>query len=131
MVEVVLEGAALEVLVDTGASSALALTADVAEAAGLMDGRPARAGSAIVLGGVAEGRIVRARGLVLAGRRLDGIDVHVFPKPPLPGFPNGLLGVEALEGFRVLLDLGGGRMLLTEGSARNARHWKNGDLPDR
>ncbi|MDP3660434.1 retropepsin-like aspartic protease [Phenylobacterium sp.] len=113
MVEVLVEGAALEVLLDTGASSALALASDVAEAVGLMDGRAARPAATIVLGGVTQSRIVRARSLVMAGLPFGAVDVHVFAQRRLPGFPKGLLGVEALRTFRVLIDLPAGRMHLS------------------
>lgn len=108
---VLLEGAPLEVLVDTGASGALALTTATAEAAGLA-GRPARPGNSIVLGGVAEARVVTAESLSFAGERLEDVDVYIFPAPPIPGFPPGLLGVEALRSARAFLDCGQGRLHL-------------------
>lgn len=110
-----IEGAAIEVVIDTGASAALSLSSEAAGAAGLLDGRPSRRASSLVLGGVSEGAVVTVERLVFAGVTRREAAVHVFPDRPLPGFPDGLLGVGALEDFRVVLDHAGGRMLLAPG----------------
>src|SRR5690606_26147161 len=59
--EVTVEGAVIRAVVDTGASSLIALSQGAAEAAGLLDGRPEAPGSSIVLGGVTRARVIRAR----------------------------------------------------------------------
>jgi predicted aspartyl protease len=108
-VEVALEGTPLDVLVDTGASGALALTAPTAETLGL-SGRPARTDSSIVLGGVAQARVITAETLRVAEATLRDVDVYVFDAPPIPGFPKGLLGLGAFRGARIQLDCGRGRL---------------------
>lgn len=112
---VMVEGVELEAIVDTGASAALSLASDVAEAAGLLDGRRVQPGQAIVLGGVAPGRIVRASHLTFAGLVREDVPVHIFEPQNLPGFPRGLLGYDALRPFRVIMDHRGGAMHLIGG----------------
>lgn len=102
--QVTVEDAALEVIVDTGASAALSLASDVARAAGLLDGRPEHPGQAIVLGGVAPGRIVRAERFEFAGRVREDVPVHIFEPQRLPGFPKGLLGYDALRRYRAIFN---------------------------
>lgn len=104
LAEIAVEGAAMEVVVDTGASSALGLAAPAAEAAGLLDGRPVRSAETLVLGGTMQGRVVRAKSLDFAGATYRDVAVHIYEPQPIPGFPRGLLGVEALRRFRVVLD---------------------------
>lgn len=108
---VLVEGTEIEVLVDTGASAALSLSAAVAEPLGLLD-RPSRPGQALVLGGVAPGRIVRVERMVFAGQVLEDEEVHIFQPQRLPGFPKGLLGYGMLHRFRTILDHRRGAMHL-------------------
>lgn len=110
---VVVEGEPLDVVVDTGASGALALTRTVAEAVGLLDGRGVRPGASIVLGGVAQGGVVEARSLQFGGLSLEDVDVQILPLPPIPGFPRGLLGLEVLRPYRAVLDHRGGTLHLS------------------
>lgn len=104
LAQVVVEGEPLGVVVDTGATGALALTRSVAEAVGLLDGRRVRSGSSIVLGGVAQGAVVEARSLVFGDATYEDVDVQIFQLPNVPGFPRGLLGLEVLRPYRVIMN---------------------------
>jgi len=108
--EVVVEGGVIEALVDTGSSSALALSEGEAGAAGLNDGRPSDVSSTLVLGGAMSSRNVRVASLSAAGADLGRSEVSIFATPRLPGFPGALLGTGAFRGRRVVLDVGGGRI---------------------
>jgi predicted aspartyl protease len=107
---VVVEGSSLEVLVDTGASSALSLSTQAAQAAGLLDGRRVKRVESLVLGGVAQGQTVTARQAALAGRSFEDFPVQIFDHARLPGAPNGLLGAEAFSDARAVFDLAQGRL---------------------
>jgi len=111
--DVTVEGAAVRAVVDTGASSLLSLDADTAAAAGLLDGRAARIGQSLVLGGVVSARIIEARTVTFAEQLYRRVAVGVFDQPPLPGFPGGLIGMAAFEGRQAALDLGGGRLFVS------------------
>jgi predicted aspartyl protease len=111
LAQVNIEGIPLEVMVDTGATGFLGLSQAAAETVGLT-GREARTGRSVVLGGMATSRVVKADSITFAGEEVRGVDVHILELPNVPGFPKGLLGVEALRRFRVLMDAGGGRMRL-------------------
>jgi predicted aspartyl protease len=109
---VTLGGKPLEVVVDTGASSPLALSSAAADRAGL--GAEATDGSApsIVFGGLSHDRMTTAAVVGFAGLRFEDVTVQIFA-PGAPGrLPTGLLGVGLLQGHRVLLDMGGGRLAL-------------------
>lgn len=109
-VDVTVEGRPLNVLVDTGSSAALALSTETATAAGLLDGRPVRRNRSVVLGGATEGGVVRAERLTFGDQVLRDVDVQLFQPVAVPGFPKGLLGVEALRRRRVMLDLSRGEL---------------------
>lgn len=113
MVAVRIENAApVEVLLDTGATGALALSEATAQAAGLMDGRPRRTGQSVTLGGVSEDGMVRARRVEFAGHAIDDLEVQVYRPEPNSPAPAGLLGLGVLERFHLALDLPGGRVFL-------------------
>jgi predicted aspartyl protease len=112
LAQVRVEGAALEPVLDTGASSALVLAHDVAEEAGLLSGREIRPTQSLVLGGVAAGRMVTVRTLDFGGEVLRDVPVHIYRRQPMPGFPGSLLGVGALRRFRAVLDHGRGELHL-------------------
>lgn len=118
--EVTVDGTRLEVVLDTGASPALSLTREMAQAAGLMNQAPVRKGRSIVLGGVREDYIVRAESVTFAGITLRQVDIGIYDNQPIPGFPQGLLGVGALEPYRVILDGDAGRAYLVSTSGRRA-----------
>lgn len=103
--DVTVEGRGVEALVDTGASSLLALSRRSAETAGLLDGRPLAAGSSLVLGGQVSARVARASTVGVAGRTFADAPVAIFEDVTAPGFPGALLGMAAFEGQAVRLDL--------------------------
>ena len=110
---VVVEGLALEVAVDTGLSSALALSEDLARQAGLLaEGRPVRRTRSVTLGGASDGREVLAETLELGGHTLRRAPVAVYPRGRASLIPEGLLGSGAFRRTRALLDLGAGRLLV-------------------
>jgi predicted aspartyl protease len=114
MASVTVEGATpVEVMVDTGATGALALSEETARAVGLLDGRRVRSGRSVTLGGISQDRMVRARSLEVAGHRLNDVLVQIYSPPARSPVPAGLLGLGVLRRFRVALDHGGGRMFLT------------------
>lgn len=111
--DVSVEGAVIRAIVDTGSSSLLALDRNAAGAAGLLDGRPAEAGSSLVLGGSLSAEIVTARTVTFADQLYRQVQVGVFDQPPLPNFPGALLGMAAFEGRRLALDLERNRMFVS------------------
>lgn len=110
--EVVVEGAPVRAVVDTGSSSLLALSDEAARTAGLLDGRPEQSGSSIVLGGVARTRMVRAQSVALGGEAWRNVATAVYTGRALPNYPEALLGMEAFAGRNVILNLGDGRLHL-------------------
>ncbi len=113
MAEVQVENAEpLDVMVDTGATGALALSEKAATAAGLLAGRDVRTGRSVTLGGVSQDRMVRAAHVRFAGRRFDDVDVQIFAPAANAPIPAGLLGLGLLRRFRVALDHDRGRMFL-------------------
>lgn len=119
LVPVIVEAVPLEVVLDTGASSALALSAETARAAGLLSGRPVGSAPSLGLGGLSQGQVIRARSFTFAGRAFGEVPVHIY-QPGAARVPSGLLGVEALRAFRVIIDLGRARLHLAP-STKSAR----------
>lgn len=111
LADVTVDGSPLEVLVDTGATGLLGLSAEAAKAVGL-DEAAGRTGQSLVLGGVAVSRVVTLDRFAFAGVEFHDVEAHIIQLPRAPGFPKGLMGIEALRNFRVLMDAGGGRMQL-------------------
>ena len=103
-------GVEVQAVVDTGASAILALTRDTAQATGLFDGRERRPGQSIVLGGVVRAETVIARTLTIGDDLYRQAEVAIYDDVPVPGFPKALIGMEAFDGRRVALDLGGPRL---------------------
>jgi predicted aspartyl protease len=117
MVPVAVEGGPpVEVLLDTGATGALALSETAARAAGLLDGRQVRFGQSVTLGGVGQDRVVQARRLSFAGHVLHDVEVQVFTPAAHGPIPSGLVGLGVLKRFRTILDHAGGRLFLIESS---------------
>lgn len=114
MVPVAIEGKPpVEVMVDTGATAEVALAEKTARALGLLDGRPARTGRSVSLGGISEDRVVQARTVEFAGRELRDVEVQIFTPAVRGPLPDGLLGVGVLKHYRVGLDLDAGVLWLT------------------
>ena len=107
---VTVEGADVDAVVDTGASSMLAMDRESATAAGLLDGRPQQSGVSLVLGGAMRALIIEARTVTFADHLYRRVPVGVFEQPPLPNFPGALVGMDAFVGRRAALDLGSGTL---------------------
>lgn len=108
--EVTVEGATVRALIDTGASSVLAMDRATAQAAGLLDGRAVTRSDSLVLGGLLAAHVVEARTVTFARQLYRRVSVGLYDQPPLPNFPGALVGMAAFEGRRVALDLGGGAL---------------------
>ncbi len=113
--EVTVEGATVQAVVDTGASALLALGRDAAASAGLLDGRPTRRTSSIVLGGAIAAEVVLVRTVTVGDRLYRDAEVPIYANTSLPGFPDALLGMEAFEGRTLVMDLGRGQLHVAEG----------------
>ena len=112
--EVTVESATVEAVVDTGASSLLALDQSTAQAAGLLDGRPQESGASLVLGGAMRAAVIEARTVTFAGHLYRRVQVGVFEQPPLPNFPGALVGMEAFAARRAAIDLGAGALHVSQ-----------------
>ena len=117
LVPVTVEGTALEALIDTGATAALALSVQTAEAAGLLAGRPVESAPAITFGGAARDRLVTVQTATLAGQTFRDLAVHIYTPGGAAPLPAGLVGVEAFARFRAIIDVGGGRLHLAPAAA--------------
>jgi predicted aspartyl protease len=108
--ELTVEGSTVEAIVDTGASALLALSREAAGCAGLLDGRPARRGSSVVLGGVIGAEIVQARTLTFGDQLYRRVDAPIYADVRIPGFPQALLGMAAFADRRMVMNLGSGAL---------------------
>jgi predicted aspartyl protease len=107
-------GPPLDLLVDTGATGEIALSAAAAEAAGLLGpGRPVRQARSVGLGGLNLDRVVRVDAVQLGPVAARGVDVQIYAAGAHAPAPTGLLGAGALRPFRATLDLGGRRLYLS------------------
>jgi predicted aspartyl protease len=118
-----IEGAEpIQVMVDTGATSEIALSEPVARKLGLLAGRPVSTGRSVSLGGLGQDRVVHAAQVQFAGRTLSDVEVQVFtPSSPAP-LPAGLLGVGILKHYRAGLDLSSGVLWLSGPAAAHPGH---------
>lgn len=113
MMEVRVEGVALEVMVDTGATGVLALSTRAAQQAGLLaPGRRVSSARSVSLGGMSLDRIVVARRVEAAGVTLSDAAVQIYAPSVAGPMPQGLLGAGFLRRFRMGLDLPGRRLSL-------------------
>lgn len=110
---ITVEGAAVNAVVDTGASAVLAVTRETAQAAGLLDGRARTPGRSIVLGGVVGAETVVARTLTIGDELYRQATIAIYGDVALPGFPKALIGMEAFQDRRVVLDVGGPRLFVS------------------
>jgi predicted aspartyl protease len=113
MVAVRIEGGPpLEVMLDTGATGALALSERAARDSGLFDGRPLRTGQSVTLGGVSEDGVTLAREVLFAGSRLADVEVEIYHPATSAPVPNGLLGLGVLQRFHLALDVAAAKLFL-------------------
>lgn len=103
----------LDLLVDTGASGAVALSEPAARTAGLLaPGRAVSRAHSVSLGGLSLDRVVRARSVSVGPLHATGIDVQIYARNAHAPAPSGLLGAGLLSQFRIALDLSGQRLYL-------------------
>lgn len=114
MTEISVEGGApVDVMVDTGATSEVALSDATARRLGLLTGRPMETGRSVSLGGLSHDRVFRVRTVEFGGETLRDVEVQVFTPAMHGPLPDGLLGVGILRRYRVGLDVGSGLLWLT------------------
>ena len=105
------DSAAVDVMVDTGATGALALSTETARGVGLLaPGRPVTRAHSVSLGGVSLDQMVRARTVEAAGMTLRGVEVQIYSPSARGAIPHGLLGTGLLRRYRMVLDLDGARL---------------------
>jgi len=104
------EGAPVPAIVDTGATGVLSLSRSAAATVGLLDGRPGRSGTTIVLGGRMGVEVVEAETLGIGERQFRKVPVGIYPDIDVPGFPQALIGMGAFRGSRVSIDLDRGAL---------------------
>lgn len=123
MAPVAIEGApAVDLMVDTGATSEIALSEKTARTLGLLSGRKVTTGRSVSLGGVSEDRVLRAETVEFAGRTLQNVEVQVFTPSAHGAMPAGLLGVGILEHYRTAMDLDAGVLWLAGPAVASPRH---------
>jgi predicted aspartyl protease len=110
---ITVEGAVIEAVVDTGASGLLSLSREAALSAGLLDDRPRERGSSLVLGGSVASTVVEARTVTFGDQLYRRVRTAIYGDVAVPGYPAALIGMEAFEGRRLILDMGGGRLLVS------------------
>ncbi|CAN5452830.1 hypothetical protein BH10PSE1_BH10PSE1_07060 [soil metagenome] len=110
---ITVEGATIQAVIDTGASGLLSLSREAAEGAGLFDGRSHDAGSSLVLGGSVVSMVVEARTVTFGDQLYRRVRTGVYGDVAIPGYPAALIGMEAFEGRRLIMDMGGGRLLVS------------------
>lgn len=110
VVEVTVEDAVVEAMIDTGASGVLGMSRAAAERAGLLDGRATGQGHSVVLGGPLRSTLVRAETVTFADQMYEQVRVYVYDQQPLPMATRALVGIDAFEGRRAALDLGEGTL---------------------
>jgi predicted aspartyl protease len=109
---VTVETTQFEAVIDTGASAVLALSAETARTAGLLSGRRIGTAPSVTFGGLSQDQVVLVDAVAFAGETYRNVPVHIYaPDRNIP-LPSGLIGVEAFERFRTILDVGRGRLHL-------------------
>jgi predicted aspartyl protease len=123
MAPVTIEGAApVELMVDTGATSEIALSEKTARALGLFSGRRVTTGRSVSLGGISEDRVLRVETVGFGGSVLHDVEIQVFTPAVRGPLPAGLLGVGILKQYRAAMDLAAGVLWLTGPAVTQPRH---------
>jgi predicted aspartyl protease len=123
MAPVSIEGAPpVDLMVDTGATSEIALSEKTAQTLGLLSGRPLTTGRSVSLGGVSEDRVLRAETVQFAGHTLQNVEVQVFTPSVQGPLPAGLLGVGILRHYRTAIDLEAGSLWLSGPAVARPQH---------
>lgn len=117
MASIRIAGAAFDVVVDTGATAALALAEDAARKAGLLDHARGRPSISITLGGARAGAEVVLPDFEFSGLQVPSVPVQLFDRTSGGPWgsallPQGLLGLGALASLRVVLLLGRGELYI-------------------
>lgn len=123
MAPVVIEGASpVDLMVDTGATSEIALSERTAQTLGLLTGRPVTTGRSVSLGGLSEDRVLRAETVEFAGHILQNVEVQVFTPAARGPLPAGLLGIGILKHYRTAMDLEAGALWLAGPGVARPQH---------
>lgn len=105
----------LDVLLDTGATGVLSLSAAAARDLGLLaPGRQVSSAHSVSLGGLSLDRVVRVASVRAAGLTRENVEVQIYEPATTAPAPAGLLGSGLFQGQRILVDLGGDRLILAE-----------------
>lgn len=107
---VVVEGATVQALVDTGSQSPLIVSPPVARRLSLLEGRVVSTSPIGGIGGTSPGRIASLKTLALGNQAFTDVPVQVTAKPLARVEAN--LGLDVLSRFHLWLDLAGDRMWL-------------------
>lgn len=107
---ITVEGAVIEAVIDTGASGLVSLSREAAELAGLLDDRPQERGSSLVLGGAVSSTLVTAETVTFGDQLFRRVRTAIYGDGTAPGYPAALVGMEAFEGRRLMMDMGRGRL---------------------
>jgi predicted aspartyl protease len=116
------QAAPVEVMVDTGATGALALSEETARTVGLLDGRPLRRGESVTLGGVSQDGMAHARQVTFGGHPIPHLEVQIYRPAPNSPAPAGLIGLGILSRFHLALDHAAGRLFLIGGEHPPSGH---------
>lgn len=101
-------GPPLQLLVDTGAAGAIALSEAAAQQAGLLaPGRRVTPAHSVSLGGLSLDRRVTARTANVGGLALRNVEVQVYRPAANAPAPSGLVGAGLFARYRIALDLAG------------------------
>lgn len=113
---IIVEGAPLQALIDTGSQSPLIVSPSAAGRLKLLSGRRVSTSPIGGIGGVAAGRITSLKSLALGRHAFVDVPVQVTARDLSRIDAN--LGLEVLSCFHLWLDLGGGRMWLAPRAAQ-------------
>lgn len=112
LVPTTVEGRPIELILDTGASSAISLSSEMARAVGLLDGRRLGRTPSITFGGPVMNRTAISTEVRFGDVVLSDVEVDIFPASCAPTASLGLLGVGAFRGRRLWAEFADGRLSL-------------------